>query len=104
MTFSHSGNCRSVDSVSPAAYEHYYQTAYQCELPYYFTARSWTRVAIQIAYHFIGECAEMGIAVLGPDVNESGENFSPVENEVKGSSSIRFGLSAVKGVGMWQER
>ena len=49
--------------------------------------------------HFIGECAEMGIAVLGPDVNESGENFSPVENEVKGSSSIRFGLSAVKGVG-----
>ena len=49
--------------------------------------------------HFIGECAEMGIAELGPDINESGENFSPVENEVKGSSSIRFGLSAVKGVG-----
>ena len=49
--------------------------------------------------HFIGECADMEIAVLGPDVNESGENFSPVENEVKASSSIRFGLSAVKGVG-----
>ena len=49
--------------------------------------------------HFIGECAEMEISVLGPDVNESGENFSPVENEAKGSSSIRFGLSAVKGVG-----
>ena len=25
--------------------------------------------------HFIGECSEMGISVLGPDVNESGENF-----------------------------
>ena len=30
--------------------------------------------------HFIGECAEMGISVLGPDVNESGENFTPVES------------------------
>ena len=49
--------------------------------------------------HFIGECAEMGISVLGPDVNESGENFTPVETNTDNLGSIRFGLSAVKGVG-----
>ena len=33
--------------------------------------------------HFLGECHEMGISVLGPDVNESGENFTPMDGEVK---------------------
>ena len=41
----------------------------------------------------------MGISVLGPDVNESGENFTPVETNTDNLGSIRFGLSAVKGVG-----
>jgi DNA polymerase-3 subunit alpha len=49
--------------------------------------------------HFIGECTEMGISVLGPDINESGENFTPVEGENDQSDSIRFGLAAIKGVG-----
>ena len=49
--------------------------------------------------HFIGECAEMGISVLGPDVNESGENFTPVETNMT-ILVLRFGLSAVKGVEM----
>ncbi len=49
--------------------------------------------------HFIGECVEMGIPVLGPDVNESGENFTPIEGKEEKAGSIRFGLSAVKGVG-----
>jgi DNA polymerase-3 subunit alpha len=49
--------------------------------------------------HFIGECSEMGISVLGPDVNESGENFTPVEGGAGQADSIRFGLAAVKGVG-----
>ena len=49
--------------------------------------------------HFIGECTEMGISVLGPDLNESGENFTPVEGEGDQADSIRFGLAAVKGVG-----
>ena len=49
--------------------------------------------------HFLGECHDMGILVLGPDVNESGENFTPLEAEGDGLGSIRFGLSAVKGVG-----
>ena len=49
--------------------------------------------------HFLGECQEMGILVLGPDVNESGENFTPLDGEGDELGSIRFGLSAVKGVG-----
>ena len=49
--------------------------------------------------HFLAECAEMGISVLGPDVNESGENFTPIETKSDEPSAIRFGLSAVKGVG-----
>jgi DNA polymerase III alpha subunit len=36
----------------------------------------------------------MGINVLGPDVNESGLQFS-----VNKQGQIRFGLGAVKGVG-----
>ena len=47
--------------------------------------------------HFIGETVQMDIPVLGPDVNESRESFSPVRE--KGEGSIRFGLGAVKGVG-----
>lgn len=50
---------------------------------------------------FVDESMEMEIPVLGPDINESYHNFTPVVDE--GSSlkegSIRFGLSAIKGVG-----
>jgi len=49
--------------------------------------------------HFLAECHEMGILVLGPDVNESGENFTPIDGVGDELGSIRFGLSAVKGVG-----
>jgi DNA polymerase-3 subunit alpha len=42
----------------------------------------------------IGECELMGIQVLPPDVNESLSNFTYVED-----GKIRFGLSAIKGVG-----
>ncbi|MEO7082368.1 MAG: DNA polymerase III subunit alpha, partial [Flavobacteriales bacterium] len=43
---------------------------------------------------FMEECRRMGIPVLGPDVNESGYQFS-----VNKQGQIRFGLGAVKGVG-----
>ena len=49
--------------------------------------------------HFIAECSNMGISVLGPDVNESGENFTPVVSIEEKNAAIRFGLAAVKGVG-----
>jgi len=42
----------------------------------------------------IGECEQMGINVLPPDVNESLSNFTVVED-----GKIRFGLSAIKGLG-----
>jgi DNA polymerase-3 subunit alpha len=42
---------------------------------------------------YIGECREMGIPVLPPDLNTSGMDFT-VEPE-----GIRFGLSAVRNVG-----
>ena len=41
----------------------------------------------------IGDCVEMGIAVLPPDINESRKNFTAV------GDAIRFGLAAIKGVG-----
>jgi DNA polymerase-3 subunit alpha len=42
---------------------------------------------------FVNRCAEMGIDVLPPDVNESDHSFVVSEN------AIRFGLDAVKNVG-----
>lgn len=41
------------------------------------------------------ECKRMGITVKGPDINESVEKFG-----VNKSGDIRFGLAAVKGVGL----
>ena len=49
------------------------------------------RLAIEIT-----ECKHMGISVLSPGVNESFVEFAVVPNENK----IRFGMSAVKGVGV----
>ncbi len=43
---------------------------------------------------YVAACAEMGLSVLPPDVNVSGSDFA-----VTGEAEIRFGLSAVKGVG-----
>lgn len=43
---------------------------------------------------FLQECKRMGIPVLGPDINESVSNFS-----VNDRGQIRFGMSALKGVG-----
>ena len=43
---------------------------------------------------FMDECKAMGIKVLGPDINESMSKFS-----VNAHGDIRFGLSAIKGIG-----
>ncbi|MCL2002331.1 DNA polymerase III subunit alpha, partial [Candidatus Saccharibacteria bacterium] len=48
------------------------------------------RLAIEIA-----ECKKMGLKVLNPSINQSFNEFAVVPNE----STIRFALSAVKGVG-----
>ncbi|HAT77489.1 MAG TPA: DNA polymerase III subunit alpha, partial [Flavobacterium sp.] len=44
---------------------------------------------------FMEECKRMGLRVLGPDVNESYYKFT-----VNDDYAIRFGIGAVKGVGM----
>ncbi|HEX7484204.1 MAG TPA: DNA polymerase III subunit alpha [Candidatus Saccharimonadales bacterium] len=49
------------------------------------------RLAIEIT-----ECRHMGINVLSPDVNESYVEFAIVPGE----SEIRFGMAAIKGVGV----
>ena len=49
------------------------------------------RLAIEI-----NECKHMGITVLAPDVNESFVEFAVVP----GKNEIRFGMAAVKGVGV----
>ncbi|MCB9314227.1 MAG: DNA polymerase III subunit alpha [Lewinellaceae bacterium] len=43
---------------------------------------------------FLNECKRMGLRILGPDVNESEMHFT-----VNEKGAIRFGLSALKGVG-----
>ncbi len=44
---------------------------------------------------FLSECRRMGLEVLGPDVNESVSDFN-----VNKKGQIRFGMSALKGVGL----
>ena len=49
--------------------------------------------------HFIAEALAMGITVLGPDVNESRDNFAAIMNAATAGGRIRFGLAGIKGVG-----
>jgi len=62
---------------------------------------------------YVDECRRMGIAVLPPDVNESGVTFTPVKRRAEDGAdasgagletgeaqgAIRFGLASVKNVG-----
>jgi DNA polymerase-3 subunit alpha len=47
--------------------------------------------------HVLNECNSMNVAVLSPDVNESGRSFTPIINGA--APGIRFGFAAIKGVG-----
>jgi DNA polymerase-3 subunit alpha len=76
-----------------------YQTAYlKAHFPSAFMA-AWLTAEQQnidkIAFA-IGECQRMGIAVLPPNVNESFLEFGVV----KSTGNIRFGLAAIKNVGV----
>ncbi|PDH29431.1 MAG: DNA polymerase III subunit alpha [Puniceicoccaceae bacterium MED-G30] len=77
-----------------------YRTAYlKANYPVEFMAAVLTSEqgnADKIA-HFLDECTALQLPVLSPDVNESRATFTPVlEGD---SSSIRFGLAAIKSVG-----
>ena len=74
-----------------------YQTAYlKANYPAEFMAANLSRNLNNIdeITKFMDECKRMGIAVLGPDVNESGRTFS-----VNKDGNIRFGMAGIKGVG-----
>jgi len=76
-----------------------YQTAYlKAHYPEAFMAALMTsdqndidRLAIEI-----NECKHMGITVMSPDVNEGFVEFAVVP----GNKQIRFGMAAIKGVGV----
>ena len=46
--------------------------------------------------YYMAECKNIGIAIMPPDINHSGINFTP---DIQ-SNSIRFGLAAIKNVGI----
>ncbi len=74
-----------------------FQTAYlKAHYPAEFMAAVLTHNKNDISKitFFLKEARRMGIKVLGPDVNESISDFS-----VNKKGAIRFGLSALKGVG-----
>jgi DNA polymerase III subunit alpha len=81
-----------------------YQTAYlKANFPVEFMASLLTsdlddieRIALEV-----NECRNMGIEVMPPDINESYTRFTVVAETLKENRPrIRFGLSAVKNVGM----
>ena len=74
-----------------------YQTAYlKANYPAEFMAAIMSRRRDQITEitKLMDECKAMGIATLGPDVNESYQKFG-----VNEKGEIRFGLAAIKGMG-----
>jgi len=48
---------------------------------------------------YVADCRRMGIGVEPPDINCSGWDFTIEDHPEKGTSTIRFGLGAVKNVG-----
>ncbi|MBB6675609.1 DNA polymerase III subunit alpha, partial [Cohnella nanjingensis] len=85
-----------------------FQTAYlKAHHPVAFMASMLTAVIgnQRKTAEYVDECRRMGIAVLPPDVGESGVLFTPVRRTGEAgdgtgaAGAIRFGLAAVKNVG-----
>ena len=73
-----------------------FQTAYlKAHFPAHFYAAVLSHEAQDAAkvQKYIAELKSAGIELLPPDINESRAGFTPLQN------SIRFGLSAIKGIG-----
>lgn len=80
-----------------------FQTAYlKAHYPIAFMASMLTAVVgnQRKTAEYVDECRRMGIAVLPPDVNESGTLFTPIAaTDANGKGAIRYGLAGVKNVG-----
>ena len=77
-----------------------YQTAYlKTHYPMEFMAALLTSETSkpENVVKYLAECKEMGIRVAPPDVQTSGEQFTPIVSAE--GEAIRFGLAAVKNVG-----
>ena len=73
-----------------------FQTAYlKAHYPAHFYAAVLTNEADNTdkVLKYTAEARSQGIAILPPDINESNSGFTPVDR------AIRFGLSAIKGLG-----
>ncbi|HMJ07434.1 MAG TPA: DNA polymerase III subunit alpha [Pyrinomonadaceae bacterium] len=73
-----------------------FQTAYlKAHYPAHFYASVLSHESDDSAkvYKYSNELRSMGLRLLPPDVNESGEGFTPA------GDSVRFGLNAIKGIG-----
>jgi DNA polymerase-3 subunit alpha len=74
-----------------------YQTAYlKAHYPTHFYAAVLSNelVNTEKIARYIAEMKSIGVALLPPDVNSSHEGFTPV------GGAVRFGLAAIKGVGV----
>src|ERR1043166_5305579 len=73
-----------------------FRTAYlKAHFPAYFYASVLSHEAQDSAkvYKYSTELKSMGLQLLPPDINESDEGFTPVDN------TVRYGLTAIKGMG-----
>ena len=73
-----------------------YQTAYlKANYPWYFMAALLTieRQNTDKLAIYLGECRELGVPILAPDINTSDLHFTVTD------SGVRFGLAAIKNVG-----
>jgi DNA polymerase-3 subunit alpha len=73
-----------------------YQTAYlKAHYPAYFYASVLSHEAQDTAkvYKYSSELRTLGLKLLPPDINESGEGFTPLDD------AVRYGLTAIKGIG-----
>jgi DNA polymerase-3 subunit alpha len=73
-----------------------YQTAYlKAHYPAYFYASVLSHEAQDSAkvYKYSSELRSMGLKLLPPDINESDDGFTPLDD------AVRYGLTAIKGIG-----
>ena len=74
-----------------------FQTAYlKAHFPTYFFSAVLSNESQDTAkiYKYANELRAVGLKLLPPDINESEVGFTPLED------GVRFGLSAIKGIGM----
>ncbi len=73
-----------------------FRTAYlKAHYPAYFYASVLSHESDDSAkvYKYTTELRSLGLRLLPPDINESGEGFTPVDD------TVRYGLTAIKGMG-----